>query len=303
MKYKKPIIIIGGGVMGTSIAKRFLHNDFEVHLFNRFSKYRFEFIAEEIKKQNYSSNFFLYENFNNLPWNATKFVIETVKEELVLKKKFFKQVVNKVSNSTIIASNSSSFGISKISKNLSNPNRFIGCHFFMPADIVPLVEIIMGSRTTDHVFKLVKNMMTSIGCVPIRVNKEVPGFIGNRLQHAMLREAFSLIEKKIIEPEDIDKAVKYGFGFRYISNGPILQKEISGLDVHYLAAKEIYKSLNNDKTPSKILYAKMKQGHFGIKTNIGFWKWNNISKKKVINSFKENLIKAIDLLNLKKSNN
>ena len=192
---------------------------------------------------------------------------------------------------------------SKISKNLSNPNRFIGCHFFMPADLVPLVEIIMGSRTTDHVFKLVKNMMISIGCVPIRVNKEVPGFIGNRLQHAMLREAFSLIEKKIIEPEDIDKAVKYGFGFRYISNGPILQKEISGLDVHYLAAKEIYKSLNNDKTPSKILYAKMKQGHFGIKTNIGFWKWNNISKTKVINSFKENLIKAIDLLNLKKSNN
>ena len=196
MKYKKPIIIIGGGVMGTSIAKRFLHNDFEVHLFNRFSKSRFEFIAEEIKKQNYCSNFFLHENFNNLPWNATKFVIETVKEELVLKKKFFKQVVNKVSNSTIIASNSSSFGISKISKNLSNPNRFIGCHFFMPADLVPLVEIIMGSRTTDHVFKFVKNIMTSIDCIPIRVNKEVPGFIGNRLQHAMLREAFSLIEKK-----------------------------------------------------------------------------------------------------------
>ena len=303
MKYKKPIIIIGGGVMGTSIAKRFLNNDFEVHLFNRFSKSRFEFIAEEIKKQNNSSNFFLHENLNNLPWNATKFVIETVKEELVLKKKVFEQVVNKVSNSTIIASNSSSFGISKISKNLSNPNRFIGCHFFMPADLVPLVEIIMGSRTTDHVFKLVKNIMTSIGCVPIRVNKEVPGFIGNRLQHAMLREAFSLIEKKIIEPEDIDKAVKYGFGLRYISNGPILQKEISGLDVHYLAAKEIYKSLNNDKTPSKILYAKIKQGHFGIKTNIGFWKWNNISKTKIINSFKENLIKAIDLLNLKKNNN
>ena len=303
MKFKKPVIIIGGGIMGTSIAKRFLHYDFEVHLFNRFSKSRFKSIGEEIKKQNYSSIFFLHENFNNLPWNESKFVIETVKEELALKKKIFKQVVNKVSNSTIIASNSSSFGISKISKNLSNPNRFIGCHFFMPADLVPLVEIIMGSRTTDHVFKLVKNMMTSIGCIPIRVNKEVPGFIGNRLQHAMLREAFSLIEKKIIEPEDIDKAVKYGFGFRYISNGPILQKEISGLDVHYFAAKEIYKSLNNNKTPSKILHAKIKQGHFGIKTNIGFWKWNNISKTKIINSFKENLIKAIDLLNLKKSNN
>ena len=113
---KKPVIIIGGGIMGTSIAKRFLNNDFEVHLFNRFSKSRFKFIAEEIKKN--SSNFFLHENFNNLPWNESKFVIETVKEELVLKK-YFKQIVNKVSNSTIIASNSSSFGISKISKNLS----------------------------------------------------------------------------------------------------------------------------------------------------------------------------------------
>jgi 3-hydroxybutyryl-CoA dehydrogenase len=302
MKYKKLVIIIGGGVMGTSIAKRFLNNDYEVHLFNRFSKSRFKSIGEEIKKKNYS-NFFLHESFNNLPWTVSTFIIETVKEELVLKKKIFKQIVNKVSNSTVIASNSSSFGISKISKNLSNPNRFIGCHFFMPADLVPLVELIMGNSTTEHVYKLVKNIMTSIGCVPIKVNKEVPGFIGNRLQHAMLREAFSLIEKKIIEPEDIDKAVKYGFGFRYISNGPILQKEISGLDVHYLAAKEIYKSLNNNKTPSKILHAKIKQGHFGIKTNIGFWKWNNIAKTKIINSFKKNLIKAIDLLNLKKSNN
>ena len=302
MKYKKLVIIIGGGIMGTSIAKRFLNNDYDVHLFNRFSKSRFKSIGEEIKKKNYS-NFFLHENFNNLPWNESKFVIETVKEELGLKKKIFKQIVNKVSNSTIIASNSSSFGISKISKNLSNPNRFIGCHFFMPADLVPLVELIMGNSTTENVYKLVKNIVTSIGCVPIRVNKEVPGFIGNRLQHAMLREAFSLIEKNIIEPEDIDKAVKYGFGFRYISNGPILQKEISGLDVHYLAAKEIYKSLNNNKTPSKILHAKIKQGHFGIKTNLGFWKWNNISKTKIINSFKKNLIKAIDLLNLKKSNN
>ena len=85
MKYKKPVIIIGGGIMGTSIAKRFLNNDFEVHLFNRFSKSRFKFIGEEIKKKNYS-NFILHENFNNLPWNESKFVIETVKEELVLKK-------------------------------------------------------------------------------------------------------------------------------------------------------------------------------------------------------------------------
>ena len=77
MKYKKPIIIIGGGVMGTSIAKRFLHNDFEVHLFNRFSKSRFEFIAEEIKKQNYCSNFFLHENFNNLP--CQRFPVKTKK--------------------------------------------------------------------------------------------------------------------------------------------------------------------------------------------------------------------------------
>ena len=104
--------------------------------------------------------------------------------------------------------------------------------------------------------------MTSIGCIPIRVNKEVPGFIGNRLQHAMLREAFSLIEK-IIEPEDIDKAVKYGFGLRYISNGPIYRKKYQASMFTTLRQRKYINLLIMIKTPSKILYAKIKQGHFG----------------------------------------
>jgi len=109
--------------------------------------------------------------------------------------------------------------------------------------------------------------------VPIMVRKDVPGFVANRLQHALGREAFSMIQEGIVTPQDIDNAVRFGFGFRYIAAGPIMQKEHAGLDVHAAAAATIYPSLSNISEPPSVLADKPGKGQLGMKSGQGFYDW------------------------------
>src|SRR5690606_38676133 len=147
----------------------------------------------------------------------------------------------------------SSFPISQIAQGLPTQERMMGLHFFMPAHIVPLVEVVLGSATDRVAADALSTFMKRCGSVPILVRKDVPGFIGNRLQHALGREAFSLIQEGIATPEDIDAAVRFGFGFRYLAAGPVMQKEHAGLDVHAAAAATIYPSLSNAAVPPAVL--------------------------------------------------
>jgi 3-hydroxybutyryl-CoA dehydrogenase len=110
--------------------------------------------------------------------------------------------------------------------------------------------------------------------VPVNVRKDIPGFLANRLQHALMREAFALIEQGLASPEDVDNAVRYGFGFRYLAAGPILQKDLSGLDVHAAAATTMYHTLANDKAPPACLRDRVAAGKLGVKTGEGFYEWD-----------------------------
>src|SRR5690606_22634802 len=125
-------------------------------------------------------------------------------------------------------SNSSSFPISQIAEGLSTRERMLGLHFFMPAHIVPLAEVVLGPDTDTAIADALAVFMRRCGSVPIMVRKDVPGFIANRLQHALGREAFTLIQEGTATAEDIDAAVRFGFGFRYLAAGPIMQKEHAG---------------------------------------------------------------------------
>jgi len=125
-------------------------------------------------------------------------------------------------------------------------------------------------------------LMKALHKAPIWVKKDVPGFVGNRIQHAMLREALYLINDGIVDAEDVDIAVRYGFGFRFIACGPILQKEMSGWDTNYLGAGALYPHLYGNKTPAPIVKALNDKGHLGMKTKRGFWEWDDakIAKEK-----------------------
>src|SRR6185436_796217 len=140
----------------------------------------------------------------------------------------------------VLASNSSSFPISDIARGLKTQERMLGLHFFLPAHLVPLVEVIRGKRTREGLAESMAREMRRLGKVPVLVRKDIPGFLANRLQHAMSREALSLIDAGIATPEDIDAAIRYGFGFRFVAAGHCLQRDHAGLDVHAAAAATMY---------------------------------------------------------------
>lgn len=231
-------------------------------------------------------------------WNQCSWVIETIAENLELKQEIFAYLDERVPNDIPIGSNSSGFPITKIAAGLKTANRMMGAHYFMPADVVPLVEIVMGEKTEVAFAEKVCQLYKSIDKKPVLVKKDIPGFLANRIQHALMREALSLVQEGIASPEDIDDAVRYSFGFRYAAVGPMTQKEISGWDGMANAAKEIYPSLSNiTSLPPKVVQL-MSEGKTGMKAGEGFRKWTPEEIQQTSNSYSKRLKAAFDVLNM-----
>ncbi len=231
-------------------------------------------------------------------WANTQWVIETVSEDLDLKKKVFEHLDQVVPSLIPIGSNSSSFPISKMAEGLKTANRMMGAHYFMPAEVVPLVEIVMGQKTELKYAQEAYSLYKSVNKKPVLVKKDIPGFLANRIQHALMREALYLVDQGIASPEDVDDAVRYSFGFRYAAVGPITQKELSGWDTMASAAKEIYPSLSNMTTLAPKLAQMMSEGKTGVKAGEGFKKWTPEEIAQVSESYSRRLKAAFDVLNI-----
>jgi 3-hydroxybutyryl-CoA dehydrogenase len=215
----------------------------------------------------------LHDTLQDVPWQHAGIVVESVNEDLPLKQRIFAELEALTPAGIPLTSNSSSFPISRIADGLKSGQRMLGLHFFMPAHMVPLVEVVRSDATDLAVAQSVFELMRRLRRKPVMVAKDIPGFLANRMQHALMREAWSLIERGIATPEDVDIAVRYGFGFRYVAAGPILQKEMSGLDVNYLASSVVFPDLCNDAEPAAKLAAKVKAGEIGMKAGKGFYDW------------------------------
>lgn len=232
-------------------------------------------------------------------WNQCFWVIETVAENLELKQQVFANLDSKVPANIPIGSNSSGFPITKIAAGLKTANRMIGAHYFMPAEVVPLVEIVMGEKTELPFAETACQIYKGINKKPVLVKKDIPGFLANRIQHALMREALSLVQEGIASPEDIDDAVRYSFGFRYAAVGPMTQKEISGWDGMANAAKEIYPTLSNiSALPPKVLQL-MSEGKTGMKAGEGLRKWTPAEIEQTLDSYAKRLKAAFDVLSMK----
>lgn len=208
-------------------------------------------------------------------WSEARIVIETVSEDLATKQQVFRELDERAPAHIPIGSNSSGFRITDIAAGCSSAHRMANAHFFLPAHIVPLVELAKGEKTSEAAILELQEAFEAVGRVVVKINKDLPGLLANRIQHALMREAFSIIDSGLATPEDVDKAVRYGFGFRYAAAGPILQKELSGLDTQLAAASSIYPSLCNDPQPSAGLRALVEQGRAGTKSLRGFWDWTS----------------------------
>jgi len=281
---KSGVAIVGGGIMGGDIATIFAAGGWNVHVMSPSAKTREALPARLSVGLNKlgadAVNGALvktWASLNTMPWAAIDLVVEAATEDLALKQKLFTQLEALARPDVPLASNTSTFPIGAIGKHLKTRSRVLGLHYFMPAHLVPLVEVIQADFTDARVADWLEQTQKDLGKAPVRVNKDIPGFIGNRLQHAMMREALYLIADGVTSPEGVDTAVRYGFGFRFLACGPMMQKEMSGWDTNFYAGSSLYPSLHREQAPPQFLKDMVDQGRIGMKTGRGLWEWTDES--------------------------
>jgi 3-hydroxybutyryl-CoA dehydrogenase len=229
-------------------------------------------------------------------WNQLDLIIESIAEDLEPKQQLFAWLDARVAAGVPIGSNSSGFPISRIAAGLAGRARMFGMHYFMPAHLVPLVEVVLGADSDPALAQQVCAMFTAAGKKPVLVKRDIAGFLANRIQHALMREVLSLIDSGIASPEDIDLAVRYSFGFRYAAVGPVLQKEISGWESMARAAREIYPTLCNSAVLAPCMERKLSEGKLGMKNGEGFMTWTAQSAQAARADYEQRLAGALRLL-------
>ena len=240
--------------------------------------------------------FIAHASLEAAPWSDIEMVVECIPERVDIKQALFANLVRLARPDCILMSNSSSFPISEISKGLKTRSRMLGLHFFLPAHLVPLVEVIRMKATAKGLPEKVAQVMLDLGKVPVQVRKDLPGFLANRMQHALSREAFAMVDDGVATPEDIDAAVRFGFGFRFIAAGPALQRDHAGIEVHTAAAATMYPTLSNAKVPAKTLREKVRKGQLGMKTGQGFFQWDAASIQREKARYEGKLLAGLALL-------
>ncbi len=275
------VVIVGGGTMGADVAAVCARGGCAVQVVELTTERRAllpDYFANTLADLGYEHRTHLLSvagTLEEVDWSDVDLVIECVPERVDIKQQLFSKLEQLAKPETVLASNSSSFPISEIAKGLKTAARMIGLHFFMPAHLVPCVEVVYGEKTSPMVGESLSRLMTACGMVPVTVKKDLPGFLANRLQHALSREAFAMVDAGIASLEDIDKAVRFGFGFRYLAAGPVMQRDHAGLEIHGAAGASIYPSLNNSPNIAKCLSERVASGKLGMKTGEGFFPWTS----------------------------
>jgi 3-hydroxybutyryl-CoA dehydrogenase len=202
------------------------------------------------------------------------YVVEAVSEDLPLKQKLFAEVEGYVRPDTILASNTSVIPITSIMRGLSERSRALGTHWWNPPFLVPLVEVIGTQWTSPQAIAWTMALHAAAGKKPAHVKKDVPGFIGNRLQHALWREAVSLVERGICDAETVDTVIKAAFGRRLAVLGPLENADLVGTDLTLAIHKTVLPDIESRPGPSPYLEKLVAEGKLGFKSGEGFRKWS-----------------------------
>jgi len=204
---------------------------------------------------------------------SAHFVFEAAPEKLALKQQIFADLEALVAPDTILASNSSAIPSTEIGRHLKERRRVVGTHFWNPPHLVPLVEVIQTEWTTDEVVRRTMDLLAAAGRQPVHVRRDIPGFIGNRLQHALKREAIALVAAGICDAETVDTVVKSGFGARMAVLGPMEQSDLVGLDLTLDISEVLVAALDRSADAHPFLRDKVKAGKLGMKSGEGFRRW------------------------------
>lgn len=218
------------------------------------------------------------------------FIIEVIPEVLELKKDMYQRLENLVDAETVIASNTSGFMPSILSADMNYPDRFVVTHFWNPGHLIPLVEVVKGNKTDEATVERAMSVIEGMNKKPILLQKELPGFIGNRLQYALFREAQALLDSGAATKEDIDAAVTYSIGRRLPVTGPLMTADMGGLDVFSAISNYLFEDLATDQCSGETLTKLVEENKFGDKSGKGFYEWGTGTSEKINEEREQTLI-------------
>lgn len=280
----RTLVIAGAGLMGASMAQQFAGAGYPVTLYD-ISQQALEKGRQLIalnQSQAVESGASTHAQAEALQgriayttdkacFNRCQLVVESIVEDMAIKQDFWREVSALTPPDCVLATNTSGLSITAIATAVQNPGRFVGMHWFNPAHLIPLVEVISGQETAPETAEFIYALAESIGKKPIRVQRDAPGFIANRLQLAILREALHIAESGIGSIEDVDRCMKYGLGLRYACLGPFEVCDLGGLDTFYHIAQYLFGDLSNASQPTPLLADLYQSGAYGVKTGRGFY--------------------------------
>lgn len=302
----KKIAVLGSGTMGHGIAESFAMYGYEVNLYDT-DEARLQTAKEEIKEElellveeGFITSDTIQPTLDRIKLSIDlrltvadrDYVIEAVPEVIKLKQDLFKQLDEYCPEHTILTSNTSSLSLNEMMALVSNERkqRMMVSHWYNPGHLMPLVELSYFGNMPENLYKEVEQLYASIKKQTVKVLKDVPGLVANRIQQGVAREAFSIIELGIAAPEDVDKALKFGPAFRYATTGQLEVADFGGLDIWCIVGDNLLKVMDSSHSANPLLREKMAEGKLGIKSGEGFYKYDSAEIPTIKKEFMKKLI-------------
>ncbi|WOJ97735.1 3-hydroxyacyl-CoA dehydrogenase family protein [Congregibacter brevis] len=294
----KNVAVVGGGLMGAGIAQVFAVAGYRVTVFEPAEDARrslrgrvaetLEFLGQDASV---TDNIDVTDDLGVAAAGAD-FVTEAAPEKLELKQSIFRDLERLVPATCILASNTSVIPITKITQGLKTGHRMVGTHWWNPPYLIPLVEVVQAASTDDVTLALTMDLLTYVGKEPAHVKKDVPGFVANRLQHALWREAIAMVAEGICDAETLDRCVKNSFGLRLPVLGPLENADMVGLDLTLDIHKTMIPELDRSAGPHPFLEERVKTGKLGFKSGEGFQTWTEAERESLREQLNSHLVRA-----------
>lgn len=205
--------------------------------------------------------------------DGAELVIENVPENIDIKAETYRAIDPLIGSSVIVASDTSGIPITNLQAHISHPERLVGMHWSNPPHIIPMIEVIGGEKTAPETVATIRDLIRSIGLLPVVVKKDVPGFVENRVLYALLREAVDLVERGVIEPQDLDTCVSWGIGYKVAVIGPMALLDMAGLDIYKSVSSFLNADLSNRDDVAPMVLEKTGASKFGIKSGEGMFSY------------------------------
>lgn len=301
--------VIGAGTMGHGIAEAFATYGYNVNLYDTSAealekaRVLIEQELDLLSEENYLAKDSISAILDRIKYSTDlqeavadrDYVIESAPENMELKQNLFKQLDELCPVTTILASNTSSLPLSGMMAYVreQRKQRMIVNHMFNPAHLIPIVEVSFFGNMPENIYKEVEELYLSIKKQPVKVVKDVPGLVANRIMQGVAREVFSLIEQGVAAPADIDKALKFGPAFRYATTGQLEVTDFGGLDIWCIVGDNLLKAMDNSQSANNLLRQKVNEGKLGVKSGEGFYKYSPDEVPEIRRNFMKRLINQL----------